>query len=127
MKALMEHKKDIAVIMLWLMFFQSCVLYKSTPITMDEAVKNECKVMIKTNNNEILKFKRIGFENGDYYGVKHRTGKMAKIPLEKETITSIREKDRALSNIVTIGMPLLIFLSAAIMVEESLSFELGGY
>ncbi|MEL0457522.1 hypothetical protein WJN01_14880 [Flavobacteriaceae bacterium SZ-1-7] len=127
MKALNKHKKVMAQFMMFLILCQSCVLYKSTPITMDEAVKNESKVMVKTNNNEILKFKRIGFENGDYYGLKHRTGKIAKMPLEKETITSIREKDRALSTIVTIGMPLLILLSAAIMVEESLSFELGGY
>jgi len=89
----------MALLLTFLLLFQKCVVYKNTPITLEQAVRKESKVMVETKNEGNLKFNRIGIENGIYYGVKKAKGEIVNRALNKDFIISIKEKDETLSTI----------------------------
>lgn len=91
---------------------------------MDQAIQKESKVKVKTQSGEILKFKRVGFENGNYYGVKITKGEVVKIPFEEKRIAAVNEKDKTLSIIMTIGLPIFIIIGSAFIFQDS--FEWGS-
>lgn len=101
MKALKTQLRPIILLLALIMFFQSCTIYKSTPVTLHQAEQSDSKVQVMTNTSEKLEFKRIGVENGNYYGVKKVNGEIIKAPLNEKYISSIKEKDKAFSTIAT--------------------------
>jgi len=102
MKTLKKHLRTIASILILLMLFQSCTVYKKTTITLDQAAQKESKVKVKIINNETLKFNRISRENGNFFGIKEAQGEITKTPLDSRNVISIKEKDESSSTIVTI-------------------------
>ena len=104
MKTIKKQIKSVALVLTILILLQGCTIYQSVPVSIDHAVQKETKVKVMTKNSEKMKFKRIGVENGNYYGVKIVKGDIIKIPLDKESIISIKEKDKTLSNVATIGI-----------------------
>jgi len=81
MKTIKKQIKPVALILGLLILLQSCVAYKSTSVSLEEAVRSGKKTKIETKINEYLKFQRISFEDGKYYGVKKVKGEIVKIPL----------------------------------------------
>ena len=102
MKTIREQIRLITSILAFVILFQGCTVYKSVPVTIDHAAQHELKVKVGKKNGENLKFKRIGLENGNYYGVKKVKGKIIKTPLDKKAVNSIKEKDKIASTLVTI-------------------------
>ena len=92
---------------------QSCTVYKSTTITLNQAVQTESRVNVKTTSGKHLIFQRISAENGKYYGIKKAKGELTKVPLSQEYIVSIKEKDEASSIFGTIVLSAI--LGAAIL------------
>ena len=69
MKTLNKQLRPIAWLLAIMMIFQSCTVYKSTPVTLEDAVKANTKVKIEKLNGEKLKYFRIVQGNdGKYYG-----------------------------------------------------------
>ncbi len=84
---------------------QSCVtLYKSQPLTLEEAHKEQIKTKVLLKNGKALKFKKIDYDNGIYYGVKKKKVQTARTPLDQNIIDEIKVKDRALSTIINIPL-----------------------
>ena len=108
MKIIKKQFKSVALILSMLILFQGCTAYKSASVTLDEASKSEGKVKVHTTTNETLKFKRIGIENGNYYGVKKIKGDLVKVPLDKTKLNKIKVKDDTMSTIMTIALPVVI-------------------
>jgi hypothetical protein len=77
-------------------------------VSLDQAVQSESKVRVYTNTNEKLKFKRITLENGSYYGVQKFNSKTIRTPLDQDYINRINEKDKTLSTVLNIGIPIVI-------------------
>ncbi len=77
-----------------------------------------------TKSNEKLKFKRIGVEGGNYYGVKKVKGNMAKVPLDTNYIKNVKLKDKTLSTILSIGIPLTILIIRNLVIGKT-SYGLG--
>ena len=125
MKTLKIHLRMKASILILLMLFQSCTVYKKTTITLPQAVQNETIVKVKTKS-ENLKFTRVGIENGNYYGVKKMDGEIVKIPLEPQNILSIKEKDQSMSTILTVALPVTIVLGVLVIIASTLDFGLGS-
>jgi hypothetical protein len=115
MKTLKKQLKVVALFFSVLILFQGCTVYKTTPITMEQAVDKEQKVKILTKNNNKLKFKRIEVENGKYYGVRKVDGRMVRLLLDMDSVESIREKDKTLSTILTVAIPVVIIAGAAFL------------
>lgn len=125
MKTLRTHLKKAAMILSALILFQGCTVYKSTPITMEQAVDKEQKVKILTKNNKKLKFNRIAVENGKYYGVRQVDGKTVKFLLDVDTVESIREKDKSLSTVLTVAIPVVIIAGIIFLVINNSVVQAG--
>lgn len=100
-----------------LILFQSCTVYKSANVTLDEAVKADTNVIVKTNDNRTLKFKRIAFEDGSYYGVNesykddpfvHYYKELTKTHIDVENVENIRIKNKTMSTIIPFAIPLVL-------------------
>jgi len=125
------QKKQINLITLLfaiVMFFQSCTVYKSANVTLDQAIQNESKVKVITMNNAKFKFKRIGVEDGNYYGIKKKNNVVIRIPLDQNFVKIIKEKDKPLSTVLSIGIPLVIAGGViAIVAQNCCGFTGGGF
>ena len=108
MKTIKIHLKVIAFFVTALILLQSCTVYKSAGVTIEEASKTQNKVKVYTTDNQTLKFKRIDFIDGKYYGVSKKTSKFEDIPLDKNNINSIKVKNKTVSAILNVGTPVVI-------------------
>ena len=99
------HLKAVALFFSILIFFQGCTVYKSANVTLEEAVKSETVVKVKTNNTRAQKFKRIEADNGHYYGIRYIYGKINKTQIDKSKVEKIQLKDKTLSTVLSIGIP----------------------
>jgi len=107
MKAIKLYLKQIASVLSVLILLQGCTVYKSVSATLNEAYKSNSKVKITTIENKILKYKRIRHENNQYYGIQKIQGKEVKSLIDKDKINQIQLKDKLLSVIIPIAIPLL--------------------
>lgn len=85
---------------------QSCVAYSSKFHTLEDASKTKNKVKVYTINNEVIKFKRIEMDQGQFYGVKKIKGDITKTPLERSKLYKVVVKDNIISTIInsTLGL-----------------------
>ena len=118
MKTFKLQFKSIALILSILILFQGCTVYMSTPITLEQASKAEQKVKVITESKEKLIFKRIGVENDTYYGVKKRKGEIVRTPLDSKWVSEVKVKDKAMSTILTIALPVGIIVGIAIIIGD---------
>jgi hypothetical protein len=108
MKTIKKQFKTIALILSLLILLHGCTVYKSASVSLDQAVNKGQKVKVITKDNVKLKFKRIATENGKYYGVRRSVDdKWVKILLNSDTIKTIKEKDKTLSTVLNIGIPVI--------------------
>jgi len=136
------HSKFPPFFIVFLILIQSCTVYHSASVDIEEAVKSHNKVKIKTNSKEIYRFKNIIEKDNLYYGIAKanrnskipypKNGKVEKYsknlfayPLELKKINRIYTKNRELSTILSIGIPLVIASTTIILIVQSLDFDLG--
>ena len=117
MKITKRHLNVLGLFFSALIFFQGCTVYKSTPVSIEQAIQNESKVKVITKSNERLKFNKIGIEDGKFYGEKQSKGLIVKTPLNENFINKINEKDKTWSTIISIGMPLVIVFGVLAIVQ----------
>lgn len=108
MKTPKKQLRPIALLMAIAMVIQSCTVYKSTPLTLEQAVQNESKVRITSNSNESFKYKKIVFEDGKYYGVKRFTREKFRVHINEDLVKSIDEINITQTTVLNIGIPLAI-------------------
>lgn len=109
MKTLKKQLRPVAWFLVIMMVFQSCTVYKSTPVTLGEAVKADTKVKIEKRNGEKLKYYRIVQGNdGKYYGDEIKNKMHNNFLINEDEIEKIQIKDKTTSTILTIGIPVLI-------------------
>lgn len=104
--------KNISIILVSLLLFQSCSVYKKTPVTLDEAAKTNSRVLIQRVNKEKFKFKKIELIDGNYLGVQKVDGKTVSILLDEKDIQSIKVLDKAKT---TLGNVALIIVSLGVI------------
>ena len=110
-----------------LILLQGCTVYKSTPITIEQVAIGEQKVKVITKHNTKLKFKKVVIENEKLYGVRKVDGIDVKLLLDRNSIDTIKAKDKTLSIILSIGIPVIIIGGLTAIAASSISFGgLGG-
>ena len=124
MKATTRNK--VALFLTALILFQGCTVYKSANVTLEEASKTEIHARVKTNDNQTLKFKRIGFENGGYYGVKKINGDIIKIQIDEQKVERVQLKNKTASTIIPIAVPVIIISIAAIIFSNNCCYIGSG-
>ena len=127
MKTIKKQIKSVALILSMLILLQGCTVYKSTPITIEQVAIGEQKVKVITKHNTKLKFKKVVIENEKLYGVRKVDGIDVKLLLDRNSIDTIKAKDKTLSIILSIGIPVIIIGGLTAIAASSISFGgLGG-
>ncbi len=115
MKTLKKQLKVVALFFSVSILFQGCTVYKSANVTLDQAVIANTKVRIKTNDNQTLKYKNVEAENGIYYGLMNYENSWVKTPINEDNIDKVQVKDKTLSTILTVAIPVVIIAGAAFL------------
>lgn len=80
----------------------SCSVYKTEPISIDNAISKGVSVKVTQVDNQKIKLKRIEKSDSIYYGIKKSKAQIVKIPLDPNQIESIHEIDKTSSAISTV-------------------------
>ena len=125
MKSINQHLKVIAFFFVVLMFFQSCTVYKSASVTLDEASKSNTKVRVVKTNGEKVKYLRIvALNDGHFYGVQKVNRLSNNIPIYQDDIVRLNLKNRETSTILSIGIPVVII---GIIAYSFRNLSIGGF
>lgn len=116
----LNWKKDRSVpfLLSLLLIIQSCQVYKTSSITLEEAALKREKVRVVTPDEGKLKFKYIDKIEGVYYGVKKKKGEIVKTPLNQEYVVGIYPKDKTLTAITAMSFSALIIGMIFLMVSS---------
>ena len=112
MKILKKQIKPIALILALLILFQSCAVYQKTPVSLEQASKQDVRAKIKTKTNESFLVLKIIYEDDKYYGLQRVNGEKIRITLHADDINSIRLHNKTLSTVLSIGMPFGIIIGS---------------
>lgn len=102
-----RHLKAVASFLALLILIQGCSIYKSVSAPYEEAMKHNAKVRVKYPDQFAVKFNRIEIIDDDLYGVKKVNGKTVKTLINTEKAKKIQVKDKTLSWIVFLGIPVV--------------------
>jgi len=112
MKTIKIHLKIVAILISSMILLQGCTVYKSTTASLEDVSKSQIKAKILTTDNQTLKFKRIDFIDGNYIGVisddMEVNPEIEFMPLDKNNIQSIKVKDKTVSTILTVVIPIAV-------------------
>lgn len=115
--------KTVCFLLVIALILQSCSVYKKTPVTLDEAVTADRKVLVIKVDNTKLKFIRIEQIDGIYYGRIKTRGGIEKIPLTENDLKTIRVLDKTAT---TIGNVAIVVGSLGIVLLVVAAIELAS-
>lgn len=108
MKTIKKNLKKTSLFFTLLTFLQACRVYHTESVTLQEAVKAEKRVKIRTKSNKTYKFQKVVLEDGRFYGINNYRSKEIKYPLDYNELRKVRLHDKTLSMIFSIGLPVVI-------------------
>ena len=124
MKIMYFKSKSVCLLIALALLLQSCVVYKKTPSTINEAVDSKGKVLIVKTNDEKLKLIKIEKIDGAYFGeIKTKKG-IEKIPLSENDIKTIRIKNKSAS---TLGNVFIVIGSLGVVFIVIVAIELQDF
>ncbi len=117
MKTVYHGLKWIAITLSTLLVFQSCRVYHTRTVTVDEAILSGKSVKVKCHNEEIYKFEKLLRADGRIYGIAYEKGrtarkmseqivdrnmddKLVKIVLSENTIKECHLQNKDLSDLI---------------------------
>ena len=121
MKTLKKQIRIIALSLALLVVFQSCKVYHSDSVTLEQASREFKRTKIETKNNKILKYRGVKFEDSQYYGLKKVKNGIVNVPIDENFIKSVRLENETMSTILTIALPVVIIGVGLGMAAASLS------
>jgi len=115
MKTIKQHLKSVSIILSTLILLQGCTVYKSTPVSLEQASQIDASVRVITKNGEKLKYDRIIRDNDTYYAIKSERQSDVGIPIDVQQIKEINVQDKTGAGItVLISIGAIIALLTAI-------------
>ncbi|WP_276391365.1 hypothetical protein [Eudoraea chungangensis] len=126
MKIKNKYRQYLCTLLVVLLLLQSCQVYHKTSVNLEEALQAQLPVKIISKTQEKSVYKKIVFENQNYFGLDRKNGNIVKYPLEHEFIEKILIKDKTASTWLTIGIILIpslvfTFLIGNNVVEKSIN------
>ncbi|WP_276391363.1 hypothetical protein [Eudoraea chungangensis] len=111
-------KKLSLFFLTFLILLQSCQVYDKGSVSLEEASKTELRAKISTVDVAKIKYKKIVFENQEYFGLKKKNGNWVKFPLRQQNIETLRLQNKKKSTWATVGLalgfPIFLILLAAL-------------
>jgi len=116
-------RKFSCILLSFLLVLQSCVAYKSSTSTLDEAVATNGKVLVVKTDGTKFKLIKIEQINGVYYGSMKTKNGIEKIQLNESDLKRISVLDKTASTLGTIGivvgsLGIVILIIGAIAVQD---------
>ena len=111
----MKTIKLVSVCLTMLIMLQSCRVYHSKTVSLEEATASAERVKIKTKENKILKFNKIIFEEGQYYGVKIKGEDISKTLLDRGGLEQVRLHNKSLSVILGVVVPIMTVVGIVVI------------
>lgn len=113
-------KKLISTLLLLTLFFQSCVVYQKTPVSIAEAV-GKGPVIITDIEDDIREFDNIILIDSTYYGLNtNKTYK--KTALRKDEIVAIQlidpNKSKSINTVTVLGTVVVISLVLLVLITS---------
>ncbi|GIZ09208.1 hypothetical protein [Flavobacterium sp. UMI-01] len=124
-----KHQQQLICLLLTIVIvFQSCTVYKKTPVSLNDAMNSNGKAVITTTANVKNKYSQILLLEGNYYGIVKTNKGESKVLLIENEIKSIRVHDKTASTIgniaIVIGTVGAVFFIVALIDLASMDF--GG-
>ena len=140
MKVIHENNKKSLAMLIVLVSMQSCSVYHSKTVSIDDAINSYDKVKIKSPDDDVYKFEKITKVDGEIYGLAKKTSSTAKelndqiiwknsdeknvrILLTDKNISAVYVKNKPASTIVSIAIPVVtvgvVMGISALVVESS--------
>ena len=145
MKPLRKHLKPIALLLSVVVLMQSCIVYQSQTVSVDEAVTSSKRVRVKWNDGETYRFKKLEKTKGKLYGVLGRNsddayylssyiidstnrGKYVYILIPDEFISKIQLQNKELSTVLSVLIPVFVIGGILKIAADNMSINpgLGG-
>lgn len=104
MKIDSSKAKVIWLFLSFLILLQSCVVYKDTSSTLDEAVVSKCKVLVVKTDGKELKFVKVEKIDNVYYGISKTKIETERVLLIEKEIDKIRVLDKRSSTWGNVGI-----------------------
>jgi hypothetical protein len=127
MKAIRKWFSNIPLFLVTVILFQGCAVYDiKNPVTLDQASEEKKKAKIKTNTNQTSIYNYISFENGQFYGVETKSGKLVRVPLNKNDITEVLVQNKSASTwatIAVIAVPVIAMTIFALTYDPAVSYD----
>lgn len=121
MKTSTRHLKVVVLFFSVLILLQSCTVYQSVNVTLDEAVRADNKVRIEKINGEKAKYYRVvKFNDGNYYGKIKVNGNFDNLLIDENNIVKVQIKDKKTSTILTVAIPVVIMGVIIVVIAKSL-------
>jgi hypothetical protein len=123
MKTLREKIRTVALLFTALILLQGCVAYQNTAVTLEQATQEQKKVKVNTTSNAPYTFKYITYEDGQFFGVKKKSGDIVKLPLLKDDIIKILIQNKSASTWGTIAVIVVPLIALVIIGKDATSFS----
>lgn len=121
MKTKFRIFRVISCLLTIIILSQSCTVYRSAGISVDEAVASKNKVKVKTKYDQYYNFKRLEKDEAGIYGIAYKRSRPArelsneivrgnlpdnrvKIKLQEDSIKEINPRNKTLSVVVPAGI-----------------------
>ncbi|MEN8125433.1 MAG: hypothetical protein ABFR32_09920 [Bacteroidota bacterium] len=108
-----------------LITLQSCSVYHSKLVAVDEAIQSERKVKVKTNTNDTYTFKKLQIKDEQLYGITNKNSTTSKklseqvvadninskevsIILPDDTFKEIRIKNNSMPTVLSVALPITL-------------------
>lgn len=115
MEANKNRLKTIALFLTGLILFQSCVAYHRTPTNLEQASREHIKTKVTGTNGETAEYDYISYNDGQFFGISHKSGKFITTPLYQKDLTKVLTKDKSGSTwttVAVIAIPIILFAVA---------------
>lgn len=124
------------------LLFQNCTVYRGTSVSADNAIEQDTKVVLVTNDGTKLKFKKLLKDENDLVGVakKRKTlkyldeqgikysdhGRMRHYLLDSLEVSEIYPKNKPVSTIVTVVVTALVTFTVLVISAGIIIFSSWG-
>lgn len=108
MKTIKKQIELVVSILIALIFCQGCAIYHNGAVSLGEAMNSDKPIKIQTKDGRNFLFKEIILEEDNYYGLKKSRRKFDSIQLITEDIKTIKLKNKTMSTVINIGVPIVV-------------------
>lgn len=142
MKTIRKHLKLISLFLSITFFIQSCSVYRTNSVTIDDAIASNNKVKL-ISTQDTYEFQDLQRENGNIYGIAKKNSitakslssqitddtknsKFVKILLTNEQLENIHLENKTMSTLSIIAIPIVVVGIIAIIAAKSMDFGSFG-